>query len=123
MGWWTVIELVYAYDFIIGARRQITAVRREADGVDGAEVVAHVAELSRLRVGLVLGAVDGLGRPNADMAIYKSEWSSQHTDDGDCLRDAVQTYHRRPWPVSSHRARCGSCRPQSPSARLSFPSS
>jgi hypothetical protein len=37
--------------------------------VDGAEVVAHVAELARLaRVG-ALGAEDGLGRPDADVAI------------------------------------------------------
>jgi hypothetical protein len=37
--------------------------------MDRAEVVAHVAELPRLRVLLVVRIVDGLGRPDPDMAI------------------------------------------------------
>lgn len=37
--------------------------------MDGAEVVAHVAELARAVEARVVGFVDGFGGPDADMAI------------------------------------------------------
>lgn len=63
------VELVDAYYLVIRARREVPVVRREPDGVDRAEVVAHVAELPRARVLAVVGLVDGLGRPYPDVAV------------------------------------------------------
>lgn len=61
--------MVYADDLVVGARGKIATVGGEADGVDCAEVVAHVAELARFGVGEVVGLVYGLGGPDPDMAI------------------------------------------------------
>lgn len=58
--------------------------------MDGAQVVAHVAELSRLCIALVVCVVDGLGRPDADVAVYAVSVSlipSQATHNHGC-RDA-----------------------------------
>jgi hypothetical protein len=61
--------VVYADDLVVGARSKITAIWRESNGVDRAKVVAHVAELARLRVGRIVGLVYRLGGPYSDMAI------------------------------------------------------
>ena len=63
------VELVYADDLIVGARGKIAAVGGESNRVDGTEMVAHVAELPRLRVGRVIGIVDGLCRPHANVTV------------------------------------------------------
>lgn len=62
--------MVDADELVVGARGKVATVWREADGVNGAQVVAHVAELSRLLLGAFNGiAVDGLSRPDAHMSI------------------------------------------------------
>lgn len=63
--------MVDADDLVVSARGEVAAVGREADGVDGTEVVAHVAELARLVVASILGVVDGIGRPDTDVAICR----------------------------------------------------
>ena len=57
--------------------------------MDGAEVVAHVAELPWLRVALVVRIIDGLGRPYAYMAIWLASvcfpsisWTMNRTSTG-----------------------------------------
>lgn len=57
----TIVEVVDADDLVVSARGEIAAVWGESDGVDGSEVVAHVAELARLAVASILGVVDGIG--------------------------------------------------------------
>ena len=72
------VELVYADDLIVGARGKIAAAGGESNRVDGTEMVAHVAELPRFRILLVVGIVDGLGRPDPHMAIcFASVFDSQ----------------------------------------------
>jgi hypothetical protein len=61
--------VVDADELIIGAAGQIPAIGREAHRVDGAKVVAHVAELARLLVALIVDVIDGLRRPDAHMAV------------------------------------------------------
>jgi hypothetical protein len=63
------IEVVDADDLVVGTGGKIAAIGRKANGVDGSEMVAHVAELARFPVVLVVGVVYGLGRPDADVAI------------------------------------------------------
>lgn len=67
--WRPLVQMVDADELIIGAAGQIPAIGREAHRVDGAEMVAHVAELARLLVALIVGVVDGLCRPDAHMAV------------------------------------------------------
>jgi hypothetical protein len=45
--------------------------------VDGAEVVAHVAQLARPGVGRGVGVVDGLGGPHADVAVAAGRGQSR----------------------------------------------
>jgi hypothetical protein len=61
--------VVYADYFVIGARSEVAPIWGESHGVYGTQMVAHVAKLSGLCVGLVVGVVDGLGRPDPNMAI------------------------------------------------------
>lgn len=61
--------MIYADDLVVGARGEVATVRGEADGVNRAKVVAHVAELARFGVGEVVRLVYRLGGPDADMAI------------------------------------------------------
>lgn len=68
--WRVAVELVDADDSVVGAGREVAAIWREADGVDGAQMVAHVTELSRFVKALFGGIVDGLGRPHPDVAIW-----------------------------------------------------
>lgn len=90
--------MVYADNLVVGARGKIATVRGEADGVDCAEVVAHVAELARLGVGEVVGLVYGLGGPDPDMAICaasgiclgKEKRRGAHTTAGRCEPRAVR---------------------------------
>lgn len=63
------VEVVYADDPIVCAGREIAAVGRESDGVNGAEVVAHMTELSGFGVGRVVRVVYGISRPHANMTI------------------------------------------------------
>ena len=63
------VEVVDADELVVGAAGQIAAIGREAHRVDGAQVMAHVAQLARLLVVGVVGVVDGLGRPDAHMAV------------------------------------------------------
>lgn len=53
--------MVYADNLVIGARGEVATIGREANRVDSAQVVAHVAELARLVVGPILRVVDGVG--------------------------------------------------------------
>lgn len=68
---WVAIELVNADDPVVGARSEVTAIRGESDGMDGAQVVAHVAKLSWFAVIRMVGVEDGFGRPDTDMAVYR----------------------------------------------------
>lgn len=61
--------MVYADDLVVGAGSKIAAVGGESNGVNCAQVVAHVTELARLRVGGIVGLVYRLGGPNSDVAI------------------------------------------------------
>lgn len=70
--WWTALELVYADDLVVGARGEIATIGGEAHGVYGSQVVAHMTQLSRLRVGSIFGLVDGFGRPYSDVTILSS---------------------------------------------------
>lgn len=63
--------MVYAYYLVIGAGGKITAVGRESDGVNGAKVVAHVAELARFGVRPVVCIVNRIGRPYSNVAIWQ----------------------------------------------------
>ena len=63
------VELVDADNLIVCTRGQISAVRGKSYGMDGAEVVAHMTELSRLVALGSVGVVYGLGRPYADVAV------------------------------------------------------
>lgn len=111
--------MVYADDLVVGARGKVATVWGEADGVNRAKVVAHVAELARFGVGEVVGLVYRLGGPDSDMAICAGS--------GFCLgkegreRNWARAYHRRPLQASSRPGRHGSCKPRSPSVRLSHP--
>jgi hypothetical protein len=109
--------VVYADDLVVGARRKITTVWRESNGVDCAKVVAHVAELARLRVGGIVGLVYRLGGPNSDVAICVA--SGLYLGGEDLGGNWVRAYHRQPLQASSRPGRHGSCKPRSPSVRLS----
>ena len=69
MGGRVAIELVDANDSVVGAGCEVAAVRGEADRVDGAEVVAHVAELAWLAGVAAVRVEDGRGRPDANVSI------------------------------------------------------
>jgi hypothetical protein len=73
---WVAVEVVDADELVVGPRCQVAAVRREPDGVYGAEMVTHVTELARLGVALFFGIVYRLGRPDPDVAIYDA---GEHT--------------------------------------------
>lgn len=85
-----------------------------------AEVVAHVAELARFRVGEVIGLVYRLGRPHSDMAICAASGSLSQGREGQ-ERKWARAYHRQPSQALSRPGRHGSCKPRSPSVRLSHP--
>lgn len=63
--------MIDANHLVVGAAGQIPPIGGEAHRVNGAKVVAHVAELAGLRLLVfgIVGVVDGLGRPDADVAI------------------------------------------------------
>lgn len=63
------VEVVYADDLVVGAGREVAAIGRESDGVDGAEMVTHMTELSRFGVGHVVRVIYGIGRPHANVTI------------------------------------------------------
>lgn len=63
--------MVYADDLVVGTGGEVAAIRRKSDRVDGAKMVAHVAELSWFRVGFVVRVVYGIGGPNANVAIWQ----------------------------------------------------
>lgn len=50
--------------------------------MNGAKVVAHVAELARFRVGEVVGLVYRLGGPDSDMAICAASGSCDEKEGG-----------------------------------------
>ena len=54
------IESVDAYDLVVSSRGQVAAVVREADGMDGAGMVAHRSKLLGLGVFGIPGIVDGV---------------------------------------------------------------
>lgn len=62
--------MVYANDFVVGSRREVSTIRRESYGMDRSEMVTHVAELTGFRVGLVVGVVNRFGRPHSNVAIW-----------------------------------------------------
>lgn len=113
--------MVYADDLVVGARGEIATVGGEAHGVNRAEVVAHVAELARFGVGEVVGLVDRLGGPDPYMAICAASGIFLGQKGARERRDWARTYHRRPLQASSRPGRHGSCKPRSPSVRLSHP--
>lgn len=78
-----------------------------------------MAELARLRVGVIVGLVYGLGGPHSDMAICVA--SGLCLVMGDTGETWVRAYHRQPLQASSRPGRHGSCKPRSPSVRLSHP--
>ena len=62
--------MVDADELVVGAGGQISAIWRESDRVNRAQMMAHVTQLPRLPlVGARICTVDGLGRPDADVAI------------------------------------------------------
>lgn len=61
--------MVDANELVVGAGRQVSTIGGKADGMDGSQVVAHVAKLSRFGIGLVVCIVDRLGRPDTNVAI------------------------------------------------------
>lgn len=62
--------MVYAYYLVVGAGGKITAIGRKSNGVDGAKVVAHVAELTWFGVRPVVCIVDRIGRPYPNVTIW-----------------------------------------------------
>lgn len=71
------IELIYAYDLVVGAGCEVSTVRREAHRVDGSQVVAHVAELPWFSEALIVGVVDSFGGPNPDVTIASRSGQSR----------------------------------------------
>jgi len=69
MGRWSRVQVVDTDYLVIGTRGQVFAITGEAHRVDGARVMAHGGELPGFVVVRVARAGNGLGRPNADMAI------------------------------------------------------
>lgn len=63
------VEGVHAHDLIVRPRSQEFAAGRESDGMNCAGVIAHGSQLSRFGVIWIAGIVDGIRRPNADMAV------------------------------------------------------
>lgn len=63
------VEMVDTDDLVVGAGSEVATIRGKSNGMNGSEMVAHVAELSGFRVVSVMGVEDGLDGPDADMAI------------------------------------------------------
>lgn len=61
--------MVYADDLVVRAGREVATIGGESDGVDRAEVMAHMAKLPRFGVGRVIGVVYGIGGPDSDVTI------------------------------------------------------
>lgn len=68
-GWRPLVQMVDADELVVGAAGQVAAIGREAHGMDGAQMVAHVAQLARLLVVAIVGVIDGVGGPDAHMAV------------------------------------------------------
>lgn len=73
-----------------------------------------MAELSRLRIALIVCIVDGLGRPDADVAVYAVSVFLCRPQ----TMMIARTHLHRPRPTSFHRARHGSCKLRNLSVRL-----
>lgn len=63
------VKGVDAHNLVIRSGGEIFAIGREANSMNGAGVVAHRSQLSRFGVVGVAGIVDGIRRPNSNMAI------------------------------------------------------
>ena len=68
-SWWTFVEVVYADNLVVGSAGKIATIGREANRVNRAEMVAHMAKLARLVVVWRVGIVNRFGRPNSDVSI------------------------------------------------------
>lgn len=102
------IKCIDADDLVVCARRQVSAVAREAYRVDGTGMIAHRGQLLWAIEGRIGRPEDGLGGPNANITIYQYLVNQRYPFPG-------MTNLQRPSPVWSHQVRHGSCKPQSPS--------
>lgn len=64
--------MVDADELVVGAAGQVFAIGGEANRVNRAEVMAHMAQLSRFGVAGVARVVDSFGRPDANVAVAAS---------------------------------------------------
>lgn len=68
-SWRAFVEVVYADDLVVGTAGKITTVGGESNGVNGAKMMAHMAELARLVVIWRVGIVDRFGGPNSHVSV------------------------------------------------------
>lgn len=114
----TAIEVVYADNLVVRAGREVAAIGGESDGVNRAEVMAHMAKLPRFGVGRVVRVVYRIGRPDSDVTICQDVSEIVQEDTG-VWQGRVVAYHRQLLLASSRPGIHDSCRPRNPSARLS----
>lgn len=69
MRWGIRIQMINADNLVVCPRRQPSSVRTESHSMDGATVIAHVAQLLGLIVTRVRRVLDRVHTPNAHMAI------------------------------------------------------
>lgn len=69
------VKGVHAHDLIVSPRSQEFAAGREPNSMNCAGVIAHGSQLSRFGVVWFASIVDGIRRPDADMAVYAGIFS------------------------------------------------
>ena len=65
------IQRIYTDDLVVSARSQIFPIRREANGVDRARVMAYGSQLSGFFIIWIVRVENRFGGPNSNVAIYK----------------------------------------------------
>lgn len=112
------IKHVNANNLIIGPRSKIATIRREANGMNGAGMIAHRRKLPRLASRVrTTGIVDSVRRPDPHISICMASKSVSWDPSAEIL--IAQTYLQQPSPASSHPVKHRSYKPRNPFVHLS----
>lgn len=65
----SLVQVVYANELVVGTAGQVPSIGGKPHRVNCPQVMAHVAELARLRVAGIFRIEDGVGRPDSNVAI------------------------------------------------------
>lgn len=115
------VQRIYTDDLVVRAGSQVFVVRGEAHRVDRARVMADGSELLWLGVFGVVRVQNGLGRPDAHIAVcllLSVVWPAGRIVDARCAHGVTDL--RRRLRGAFHQARRGSCTLHGLSDRLEY---